>query len=93
MRFCDYPAYDSREEVVRYFSAVREIDFLEIFGIVRHFQDSVGSDIPDGFHFPAAHILAALSGEDVETFVCDVEAITDVDDRGSFSNEGTDVID
>jgi hypothetical protein len=37
VRLCDNPAYDSCEEVVRDFAAVREVDFFEILGIIGHF--------------------------------------------------------
>lgn len=53
------PADYSSEEVVAYFAAVAEVDVFELFGVVGHFEDGGGCDVPDTFHFPASDMVAA----------------------------------
>lgn len=55
----DDPADDARKQVVADFAAVAEVDFLEVFGAVGHFEHGLRGDVPDGFHFPSRDVGAA----------------------------------
>lgn len=86
----DDPADDAREQVVADFAAVAEVDFLEVFGAVGHFEHGLCSDVPDGLHFPSRDVGAAGGCQDGEPFVRDVEAVGDVDGEGTGTDKRAD---
>jgi len=89
-RLRDNPSHDTRQEVIANLPAIREIDFLEMFGIVCHLKHSIGSYIPNALHFPGANISTALCGKGSESFVSDVETIAYVDCLGAFADKWDD---
>jgi hypothetical protein len=89
MRICDNPAHDACEQIIAHFAAITKIYLLKILGVVGHFKDSIGRNIPDTLHPPVLHILTALSGQGRESFVGDVKAVANVNSPGSIAHERT----
>ena len=87
LRFCNDPPHDAGKEIIRDLPTIREVDFLKLLSIIRHFQNRIGSDIPNTLHFPTADILSTLLRQSREGFICDVETIVDIDNARALSDE------
>lgn len=93
MKLGNYPADYSCKECIRNLSAVRKVDFLQSFGAIRHFQDSLPRDIPDAFHDPAFDIVTAEVCQRREALIGYVEAMGNVHRVWSVAYKRRDAID
>jgi hypothetical protein len=93
VRFSNHPTYDASEKVIAYFSTVGEVYFFQLFGVVGHFQDGVGADIPHAFHPPAVDIAPTLRRQSSESLICDVKTVAYINSLSTPADKRADIVD